>query len=264
MNTPSRKAAALGLLALLIAGAMGRLFRPPDPVDPAGPPEAGGAPAGNLPPASFDEGGAHSSAPAEPAEPGAASGAARSDPQQGPPQERLELDHSGRDAVAKCLEPLPREPGAEEPRTPADVLAWVERAQARAQRPFQWEERSRVVHLLTSEGERRLRIAEEDEKRMRLRWFAVDAEGLPIALPVPAADEWNPSQATVDRYLARGRVTMDERERAGFGREGSGPGLNVVTRNGQVRSFEIWIEGRMLGCAPADDAGRATCNCVEN
>jgi hypothetical protein len=132
-------------------------------------------------------------------------------------------------------------------------------------REFEW----RNVHFVTSDGEmRRLRLARDfysgGQSILRLQLFALDEEGLPVPVEVPAEETRNPSDEVIHQYLDKSRILeTQEKETLLF----EGPRqlrLAVETKNGAVRSLEISDRSTSFQCQTGRQSDAIECKCLRH
>lgn len=126
-------------------------------------------------------------------------------------------------------------------------------------REFDWKN----VHTVLPNGEkRRIRMEveakSEEVSGIRLKYFGVDAEDLPVPLPLPEEQSWNPSEALIASLEGEGQVTLREEAHRGLYTKGSE--LYYVERNGALSELELIHHGKSVKCQNLQSA-QGSCNC---
>lgn len=119
------------------------------------------------------------------------------------------------------------------------------------------------VHLTLPNGEkRRIRLEveaiTEEAAGLRLKYYGVDKEDLPVPLPLPEDQSLNPSEAFVASLEGEGPITF--REEAFRSTYGIGTELYHVERNGVLSEVEILHQGKNVKCVDLDGP-QGTCRC---
>jgi len=119
------------------------------------------------------------------------------------------------------------------------------------------------VHVTLANGEkRRIRMevegVGEESSVMRLKYFGVDKEDLPVPIPLPEDQSSNPSETYIASLEGDGEITLKEEAHRGVYTKGSE--LYYVERNGALSEFEIIHQGRSVKCQDLQSA-QGTCNC---
>ncbi|WP_413289136.1 hypothetical protein [Bdellovibrio sp. HCB337] len=124
---------------------------------------------------------------------------------------------------------------------------------------FDWKN----VHTTLPNGEkRRIRMEveakTEETSGIRIKYYGVDAEDLPVPLPLPEDQSWNPSEAFVASLEGEGQTTLREEAHRGLYTQGSE--LYYVERNGALSELEILHHGKSVKCQDMQSAqGHCTC-----
>lgn len=119
------------------------------------------------------------------------------------------------------------------------------------------------THIDLPNGEqRRVRIevegrGEESSHRI-LKYYGLDREGLPISLPVPQDQKYNPSASYIGQLEQEGKVVM--REKASRAVFSGGGDLYYVERNGLLKDIEVTLKDRSFKCSGMESLS-ATCTC---
>lgn len=120
------------------------------------------------------------------------------------------------------------------------------------------------VHLTLANGEKRrlhfeIEALGEENTATRLRYFGVDAEDLPVPLPLPNDQQsLNPSSELVESLENEGQVTLrEEAHRAVYS---NGAELYYVERNGVLSEVEINFQGNSVKCHDLQNA-QGNCSC---
>lgn len=119
------------------------------------------------------------------------------------------------------------------------------------------------IHLTLPNGEkRRIRMeveaVSEESSGMRLKYYGVDSEDLPVPLPLPEDQSLNPSETFVASLEGEGQITLREEARRGVYTKGSE--LYYVERNGALSELEIIHHGKSVKCQDLQSP-QGTCNC---
>jgi hypothetical protein len=119
------------------------------------------------------------------------------------------------------------------------------------------------THITLPSGEkRRVRIeleAKDDEPITRhLQYYSVDAEGLPVPIPLTPEQETNPSDTFLAGLESEGEVTLQEEAHRGF--YPSGVEVYYVERNGSLAEIEMNYHGKSVRCQDLDKP-QGLCNC---
>jgi hypothetical protein len=119
------------------------------------------------------------------------------------------------------------------------------------------------VHVTLSNGEkRRIRLevegVGEEGSVMRLKYYSVDKEDLPVPIPLPEDQASNPSETYIASLEGDGEITLKEEAHRGVYTKGSE--LYYVERNGALSEVEIIHQGRSVKCQDLQSA-QGTCNC---
>ena len=119
------------------------------------------------------------------------------------------------------------------------------------------------VHITLPNGDkRRLRIEVEaigeEGSGLRLSYFGVDKDDLPIPIPLTDEQSKKPSAEYITTIENQGTVTLrEEGRRAVFN---NGAELYHTERNGFLSEFEMTYDGKGIKCQ-ALQGDRGTCNC---
>jgi hypothetical protein len=119
------------------------------------------------------------------------------------------------------------------------------------------------VHITLANGEkRRLRVeiegTGEESNHRRLKYYGVDAEDLPVPLPLPKEQSLNPSDAFIASLEKEGSVTLrEEAHRGVYSQEAE---LYYVERNGVLSEIELSYQGKSVKCEGLDGA-QGNCHC---
>lgn len=128
----------------------------------------------------------------------------------------------------------------------------------------QKELRLRNILYTQADGEkRRLHLFVDENSAgkpvQRMRYFKEDAEELPEALELPPADQVNPTEETVQKYISDGKVTMTEStwvmNSKSLGR------AEWTERNGLLKELHYVNSYGTLGCARGEESGAVECQC---
>lgn len=119
-----------------------------------------------------------------------------------------------------------------------------------------------IEHYRLADGsERRLVLSieegEDNTSQWQLRFFGVDAEGLPIPIPVPEKHVKNPSVATLASYRKGERIRTIRRLALVFNLNQLRSAGTVTEIDGRVEEIQIRSDGRLLHCASFD-----RCECL--
>ncbi|MBK7890307.1 MAG: hypothetical protein IPJ84_05495 [Bdellovibrionales bacterium] len=119
-----------------------------------------------------------------------------------------------------------------------------------------------IEHYRLADGsERRLVLSieegEDNKSQWQLRFFGVDAEGLPIPMPVPESHVKNPSAATLAPYREGERIRTLRRLALVFNLNQLRSAGTVTEVDGRVEEIQIRSDGRLLHCASFD-----RCECL--
>lgn len=119
------------------------------------------------------------------------------------------------------------------------------------------------VHIQLPNGEkRRLRLEVEaigeESAGIRLQYFGVDNEDLPVPLPLSSEQSLNPSEAFIASLENEGKVTLREEARRGIYSKGAE--LFYSERNGVLSDLEISYQGKSVKCQNLQFT-QGTCNC---
>jgi hypothetical protein len=119
------------------------------------------------------------------------------------------------------------------------------------------------VHLTLPDGEkRRLRMevegTGEEASGLRLHYYGVDKEDLPVPLPLTDEQSMNPSEAFIASLENEGKVTL--REEAHRGVYSKGAELYYTERNGALSELELSYQGKSVKCQDLQSA-TGSCNC---
>lgn len=128
-----------------------------------------------------------------------------------------------------------------------------------ASRELDWKN----VHLTLPNGEkRRIRLEvepiSEEASGLRLKYYGVDSEELPIPLPLPENQSLNPSEAFIASLEGEGQITLREEAHRGIYTKGSE--LYYVERNGTLSELEINHLGKSVKCQNLQSP-KGSCNC---
>jgi len=119
------------------------------------------------------------------------------------------------------------------------------------------------IHLTLPHGEkRRLRLEvealSEESSGLRLKYYGVDKEDLPVPLPLPPEQSLNPTDTLVASLEGEGQVTLREEAHRGLYPQGSE--IFYVERNGALSEFEISHQGKSVKCQDLQTS-EALCQC---
>lgn len=119
-----------------------------------------------------------------------------------------------------------------------------------------------IEHYRLADGsERRLVLSieegEDNKSQWQLRFFGVDAEGLPIPIPIPENHVNNPSAATLAPYRSGERIRKVQRLALVFNLNQLRSAGTVTEIDGRVEEIQIRSDGRLLHCASFD-----RCECL--
>lgn len=119
------------------------------------------------------------------------------------------------------------------------------------------------VHILLPTGEkRRLRMeveaTGEEATGIRLHYYGVDNEDLPVPLPLTDEQSLNPSETFIASLENEGKVTL--REGAHRGIYNRGAELYYSERNGILSDLEISYQGKSVKCQNLQSA-KGICSC---
>ncbi len=122
----------------------------------------------------------------------------------------------------------------------------------------------RNVHISLPNGEkRRLRLeiegTGEEASGLRLRYYGVDKENLPIPLPLSQEQSMNPSNAFIASLESEGRITLQEE--AHRGAYSKGAEIYYVERNGILSELELTYKGKSIKCQELN-SHKGTCSCL--
>ncbi len=91
-----------------------------------------------------------------------------------------------------------------------------------------------------------------------LKYFAVDKEGLPIPVEIPAEKSDNPSDEVVNQMLKEGDVFY--KEKAATAHFSAGEHIDYIEKNGTLAEFEFQKADRYFRCQ--NFKSRESCQCV--
>lgn len=119
------------------------------------------------------------------------------------------------------------------------------------------------VHITLPNGEkRRLRIeveaTGEEGSGLRLQYYGVDKEDLPVPIPLSDEQSKNPSDEFIASLENQGKVTLREEARRGVFSKGAE--LYYTERNGSLSELELSYEGKSVKCQDLQSS-HGTCNC---
>lgn len=119
------------------------------------------------------------------------------------------------------------------------------------------------VHITLPNGDkRRLRVEVEaigeESSDLRLRYFGVDKEDLPVPIPLTDAQSKKPSEEYITSIENQGKVTLREEARRGVFSKGAE--IYHTERNGFLSELEISYDGKGVKCQDLQ-SHRGTCNC---
>lgn len=119
------------------------------------------------------------------------------------------------------------------------------------------------IHVTLPNGEkRRIRLESEAEgeegSAMRLMYFGVDKEDLPVPIPLSDEQSLNPSESFIASLENEGTVTLREDAHHGF--YSNGAEIFYSERNGALSELEISFEGKNVSCQDLQNP-RSTCDC---
>ncbi|MGE5085649.1 MAG: hypothetical protein ACM3MG_05065 [Bacillota bacterium] len=119
------------------------------------------------------------------------------------------------------------------------------------------------VHITLPNGQkRRLRIEVEamgeESSGLRLRYFGVDKDDLPIPIPLTDAQSKNPSEEYITSLENQGKVTLREEARRGLFSKGAE--VYHTERNGFLSELELSYDGKGVKCQDLQGS-HGTCNC---
>lgn len=119
------------------------------------------------------------------------------------------------------------------------------------------------IHLTLPQGEkRRLRLEvealSEESSGLRLKYYGVDKEDLPVPLPLPPEQSLNPTDTFIASLEGEGQVTLREEAHRGLYSQGSE--IFYVERNGALSEFEISHQGKSVKCQDLQTS-EALCQC---
>lgn len=111
------------------------------------------------------------------------------------------------------------------------------------------------VHLVLPNGEeRRLMTIPSDrdnaKNRPEVRWFKVDAEGLPVPLKLNSEDAFDPKPEFIEKLKGEGRVIFQQRKESNT--YGDGTHALVEWIDGSVREFQLRLPHQSLNCLNLD------------
>ncbi len=119
-----------------------------------------------------------------------------------------------------------------------------------------------IEHYRLADGsERRLVLSieegEDNKSQWQLRFFGVDAEGLPIPISIPENHFKNPSAAALGTYRVGERIRTIRRLALVFNLNQLRSAGTVTEIDGRVEEIQIRSDGRLLHCASFD-----RCECL--
>jgi hypothetical protein len=119
------------------------------------------------------------------------------------------------------------------------------------------------VHISLPNGEkRRLRMefeaTGEEATGLRLHYYGVDKEDLPIPLPLTEEQSMNPSEAFIASLENEGKVSLREEARRGIYSKGAE--LHYTERNGVLSELELSYQGKSVKCQDLQNAN-GICSC---
>ncbi|WP_415063127.1 hypothetical protein [Bdellovibrio sp.] len=119
------------------------------------------------------------------------------------------------------------------------------------------------THVVLPSGEkRRLRLeiegTGEQSTIRRLKYYGVDADDLPVPLPLSKEQSINPSDTFLASLEKEGRITLQEEARRGL--FAGGAEVYHVERDGVLSEFEISYQGKSFKCSDLESSqGRCQC-----
>lgn len=121
---------------------------------------------------------------------------------------------------------------------------------------FKLKESRRLIenwHLTLPNGEqRRLMLIPSDRggggtgRNEEIRWFSVDAEGLPVPLQLDEKKTLNPTQDFLSSLLRQGEITFHQRREFNTYHDGTYSEIEWV--GDRVREMQIRLPGKTLSC----------------
>ena len=119
------------------------------------------------------------------------------------------------------------------------------------------------VHITLPNGDkRRLRVEVEaigeESSGLRLSYFGVDKEDLPVPIPLTDAQSKKPSEEYITSIENQGKVTLREEARRGVFSKGAE--IYHTERNGFLSELEISYDGKGVKCQGLQ-GNQGTCNC---
>lgn len=121
----------------------------------------------------------------------------------------------------------------------------------------------KIAHIILPNGEkRRLRIeveaVGEEGIRRQLQYYSVDAEDLPVPIPLPADQGTNPTDTFIASLEGQGQITLREEAHRGFYSQGAE--MYYVERNGTLFELEMSYNGKSVRCQDLDKS-QGSCRC---
>lgn len=119
-----------------------------------------------------------------------------------------------------------------------------------------------IEHYRLPDGsERRLVLSieegEDNKSQWQLRFFGVDAEGLPIPIPIPESHISNPSNSTLAPYRTGERIRTLRRLALVFNLNQMRSAGTITEVDGRIEEIQIRSDGHLLHCAAFD-----RCECL--
>jgi hypothetical protein len=118
-------------------------------------------------------------------------------------------------------------------------------------------------HLRQHDGaERRLRLElnETDDGRISrlVKYFAVDRDGLPVAMELPPEKSENPSDELINQMLKEGDVFF--KEKGAMATFAGGEHMDYIEKNGTLSEIEFQRDGMFFRCQGFKS--RDSCQCI--
>lgn len=121
------------------------------------------------------------------------------------------------------------------------------------------------TYLKLNNGEERrihqeLELNEQKIAEKKLKYFAIEKDGSPLALEVPHDQQINPSEQYINTLLNDGEIYLTENNIILFYENGAE--LNYIERNGKIMDFEIHNNGTGYKCSGLD-IPQGSCRCFD-